>query len=72
MTQRWIKAIFQKLWQNLIIRLDYKKKTIRKKRNTFDSISALFEGLELTLNVFRSGIFLMKATKGKGHPLDNR
>ena len=33
-----------------------------KKRNTFDSINALYEGRELTLNAFRSGIFPIKAT----------
>ena len=28
-----------------------------KKQNNFDSVSALYEGRELTLNAFRSGIF---------------
>ena len=28
-----------------------------KKRNTFDSVSALCKGRELTLNAFRSGMF---------------
>ena len=36
------------------------------KRDTFDSVSALYGSWELTLNVFRSGIFLTKATKGEG------
>ena len=37
-----------------------------EKRNTFDSVNALYEGEELTLNAFRSGIFPMKETKGEG------
>ena len=32
-----------------------------KKRNTFDSVNALDEGRELTLNAFRSRIFPIKA-----------
>ena len=36
------------------------------KQNTFDSVNALYEDRELTLNVFRSGIFPIKATQGKG------
>ena len=31
-----------------------------KKRNAFDSVSALYEFRELTLNAFRSGIFPIK------------
>ena len=42
------------------------KKEDKRKKNFFDSISALYEGRELTLNAFRSGIFLVKDTKGKG------
>ena len=37
-----------------------------KKMNTFDSVNALYEGQELTLNAFKSGIFLLKAKKGEG------
>ena len=36
-----------------------------EKRNIFDSVNALYEGRE-TLNAFRSGILLIKATKGEG------
>ena len=39
-----------------------------KKQNTFDSVNALYERRELTLNAFRSGIFPIKATKGEGRP----
>ena len=39
-----------------------------KKRNTFDSVNALYEGRELTLNAFKSGIFPLKATKSEGRP----
>ena len=42
------------------------KKEKDKKQNTFDSINALCEGRELILNVFRSGIFPIKETQGKG------
>ena len=34
---------------------------------TFDSVNALYEGQELTLNAFRSGIFPIKSAQGKGH-----
>ena len=37
-----------------------------KKRNTFDSINALYEDRELILNAFRSVIFPIKTAKGKG------
>ena len=37
-----------------------------KKRNTFHSVSVLYEGRELTLNAFRSGIFPTKEKQGKG------
>ena len=46
----------------------YKPKTKEgnaKKHNTFYSVNALYEGRELTLNTFRSGIFSIKATQGK-------
>ena len=41
----WIKAIFQKIWQNLIIKLDQKKKKKKEgeNKNNFDSINALYE-----------------------------
>ena len=41
-----------------------------KKRNTFESVSALYEGRVLTLNDFRSRIFPIKEKQGKGRPLD--
>ena len=37
-----------------------------KKQNTFKSVSAFYEGRELTLNAFRSGVFPIKEKKGKG------
>ena len=49
-------AIFQKIWQDLIIKLDQKKK-IRKKRNAFYNVSAPYEGQELSLNASKSRIF---------------
>ena len=42
------------------------KKEKDKKQNAFDSINTLYEGRELILNAFRSGIFPMKEKKGKG------
>ena len=36
-----------------------------KKQNAFDSISALIESRELTLNAFRSGMFPIKEKQGK-------
>ena len=41
-----------------------------KKQNTFDSVNALDEGQELTLNAFRSGILPIKEKQRQGHPLD--
>ena len=37
-----------------------------KKQNTLDNINALYEGRELILNAFGSGIFPMKEKQGKG------
>ena len=37
-----------------------------KKENTFHNVDALYEGRELTLNAFRTGIFPTKATKDEG------
>ena len=42
------------------------KESKTKKQNTFDSANVLYEGRELTLNSFRSGIFPIKSTQGKG------
>ena len=39
-----------------------------KKRNTFDSVNALYKGLEFTVNTFRSEIFPIKSTQGIGRP----
>ena len=37
-----------------------------KKRNTFESVNALYKGRELTLSAFKRGIFPIKPTKGEG------
>ena len=34
-------------------------------QNTFDSVNVLYESRELTLNIFKSEIFPIKATKVK-------
>ena len=36
-----------------------------KKRNTFDRVTALYEGQELTLNAFKSEIFPIKEKQGE-------
>ena len=37
-----------------------------KKRDTYESAYALYEGRELTLNAFKSGMIPMNEIKGKG------
>ena len=37
-----------------------------KKRNTLEKVNALYEGRELTINAFKSGILLIKSTQGNG------
>ena len=37
-----------------------------EKRDTYESAYTLYEGRELNLNAFKSGIFPIKATQGKG------
>ena len=37
-----------------------------KKRNTFDRVTALYEGQELTLNAFKSEIFPIKEKQSEG------
>ena len=49
-----------------MINPDQEKKKMREKRNIFDSVNALYEGCELTLNAFNSGIFPIKEIKGEG------
>ena len=52
---------------NLMIKLDLDQKQIsRKKRNAYESIFALYECWELILNAFKSGIFSLKLSQGKG------
>ena len=41
-----------------------------KMRNTFESVNALYEGRELILNAFRSGIFSIKETHGRRRSSD--
>ena len=49
MNLKRIKAICQKIQQTLIINVDQKTKKAReKKRDTFDSVNALYEAQELT------------------------
>ena len=49
-----------------MINPDQEKKEDEGKRNIFDSVNALYEGCELTLNTFNSGIFPIKEIKGEG------
>ena len=54
-----------------MINLDQKQQKVKiKKRNTQGRTYALHEGRELILNAFRSRIFPIKETQGKGRPLD--
>ena len=39
---------------------------LRKKINSFGSANTPYEGLELTINTFKKGIFPIKETQGKG------
>ena len=47
-------------WKNLL------RNIVDFYNNTYESAYRLYEGRELTLNAFKSGIFPIKATKGKG------
>ena len=43
-----------------------RSKADKEKNDTYDSAFVLYEGRELTLNAFRSGIFPLKSTQRKG------
>ena len=43
-----------------------KGKANTKKKDTYENVYALYEGRKLTLNAFRSGVFPIKSTQGKG------
>ena len=51
------------------MRLDQDQKQIKREKNPYESANALYEGQELTLNAFKSRIFPLKSTQGKGHTL---
>ena len=53
-----------------MIKLDQNQKQTGKKSDTYESANVLYEGQELILDVFRSGIFPIKPTQGKGHSLE--
>ena len=42
------------------------KKDKDKKRENYESAYALYKGQELSLNAFKSGVFPIEATQGKG------
>ena len=42
------------------------KESKDKKRDTYEGVSALYEGRKLTLKAFKSGTFPIKITQGKG------
>ena len=46
--------------------LDQEKNKIRKERNTFESVNALYQDRELTLHTFKSRLFPIKSTQGIG------
>ena len=43
-----------------------RSKEDKEKSDTYEIVYALYEGRELTLNVFKIGIFPIKSTQGKG------
>ena len=49
-----------------MINLDQDQKKVSKKRDTYESVNALYEGRELTVSAFKSGIFSIKQHKVKG------
>ena len=49
-----------------MINLDQDQKKVSKKRDAYESVNALYEGRELTVNAFKSGIFSIKQHKVKG------
>ena len=49
------------------MKLDQDQKQIRtKKSNSYQRANVLYQRRELTLNAFKSGIFPLKSTQGKG------
>ena len=42
------------------------QKDKKRKKNVFDSIKNLYKGRELVINAFKSGLFSLKSTTGKG------
>ena len=47
-----------------------RSKADKEKNDNYDSACTLYEGRELTLNPFKSRIFLLKPMQGKGRPSD--
>ena len=39
---------------------------VEKKRDTYESINAIFEGRKMVLNAFKSGVFSLPPTEGTG------
>ena len=68
MKLRWTKTVYEKMWYYFIINLDQERLKIEIKKETYERAYALYEGRELTLNAFRSGIFTIKETQRKGWP----
>ena len=48
---------------------DQEQKKVKIKKRTYERAYAPYEGQELTLNAFKSGIFPIKSTQGKTRPL---
>ena len=49
---------------------EQKKVKIKEKKNTFEILNGFYEGRELLLNAFTSGILSIKATQRKRSPSD--
>ena len=44
------------------------KRRKEEKNDAYESVNALYQGREVTLNAFKSRIFPIKSTQGKWHP----
>ena len=50
---------------NILENLNQDQKKIWKKRDTYESACALYEGPEITFNVFKSGVFPINAIQNR-------
>ena len=53
------------MFQKLMVKLDQNRKQMKRKRYTYDSVNALYEGIAFVLNSFKSEIFPLNLTQEK-------